>query len=263
MKSLCALVLLMSLPLMAAVRQQPNIYVSQYDNVLPQVADGGGWSSRITLVNMDSVAASFTVSFFHEDGTPWNIALKDQSGAQAVWTFALPVGGSLFLETPGTDTQTNVGWALLTSNNWVSGVGAFKGTWLATNDMEAVVPFASQYDGIPTIGLNFYIPFDNRAGYVTSLALVNSSSTAPCALTIQFLNPDGSILYTDNTITLDPLHHMSFETTNQYPQTAGKNGAIVFTVTSGNGASALGLLFNDNRHSFTSIHSLSILPAQF
>jgi hypothetical protein len=256
MRKLCALMLLGSLSLLAGGLAPNRVAVTEYDNVLPHIADGDGWYSRITLVNMDTVAATVDVMFFNEDGTPWTIGLKGQDGTYSDWQFTIPVGGSVFLETLGTDSTTNKGWAYMSTSNWVSGNGAFVANWLPTNDAEAVVPFTSEVD------TRFFIPFDNRPGFVTSLAIVNPDTTTTANIIAQFRNPDGSVFYAD-TISLAPMQHLAFSTVERYGSVVqGKYGAIQFTVgpTGSGRASALGLLFNNNRNSFTSVHSISVDP---
>jgi hypothetical protein len=245
------------MPLLADGGLKNKVAITEWDNVLPQIADGAGWSTRIMLVNMGTAAAPFTLYFYKDDGTAWNITLKGSAtGPSSSWSGTIPVGGSLFLETPGTDSQINQGWAYLSTQYWVSGMAVFRAAWLPTNDAEAVVPFASEVD------VDFFIPFDNRNGYVTSVALVNSWSTASANVLVQFRNPDGTVIRTD-TITLAPRQHMAFETTNKYPETLGKNGVIEFKEPSGQVApSGLGLLFSP-RNTFTSIHSVSIDPYLF
>jgi hypothetical protein len=254
MKKLCAMVLLAGMPLLAGEGPRNQVAVTEWDNVLPQIADGNGWSTRIMLVNMGTVVASFTLYFYNEDGTAWNISLKGSAtGPSATWSGTIPVGGSLFLETPGTGSAVTQGWAYLSTRDWISGMAVFKAAWLPTNDAEAVVPFASEVD------VDFFIPFDNRNGYVTSIALVNSWSTATANVQVQFRNPDGSVIRSD-TIQLAPKQHMAFETTTKYPETQGKNGVIEFLEPSGQvAASGMGLLFSP-RNTFTSMHSISIDP---
>ncbi len=40
-------------------------------SVIPHVVDGDGWKTIFTVVNLDSSAASFTLRFYADDGTPW------------------------------------------------------------------------------------------------------------------------------------------------------------------------------------------------
>lgn len=260
MKRLLAIALLASMHLPAVERPRNNGYVTQYDNVLPQVADGGGWTTRITLVNMGSSAATLNLWFYADpDGSPWNVGLKDQTGAQSMWTFTIPVGGALFLETLGTATQTSQGWVYLETEFWVSGMATFRATWMPTNDAEAVVQFASEVDN------HYFIPFDNRAGYVTSMAIVNPYLDRSANVILQFRDPNANIIRTD-TLVLLPLEHRAFSTVVQYPETAGKNGVIEFHVNGIGGqyvgASAMALLFSP-RGTFSTIPTVAILPAEF
>ena len=124
----------------------------------------------------------------------------------------------------------------------------FKFGGLATHDAEAVVPIASEFAD------RYCIPFDNRAGYVTSLALVNPDPYTTETVTLAFLDPTGTRFHLDQ-FPLEPLQHMAFETTVRYPQTAGKNG-VIQVIASTWGVPALGLLFNP-RYSFTSVHTLA------
>ena len=246
MKFGLVLLLLTSISAIAADGQKNGVSVLTTDCVLAQVADGGGWGTRITLVNMDTVVASYRLWFRDDTGKSWPVSLN---GGQAsnVWAGTIPVGGSVFLETPDTAHDTSQGWAYLETGQRVSGMGVFKAD-LGSHDAQAVVPLSNLLDS------DFYMPFDNRVGYVTSIALVNGDASQNAGVTLTFRNPDGTTLLVDR-ITLNPLQHMAFATAQKYPSVDTKNGVIEFTV-NGHGASALGLLFT-NHQSFTSVHALS------
>ena len=131
MKRLCAVMLLVGMPGMGSDQSVNKVAVTEFDNVLPQVADGAGWSTRIMLVNMGIVAAPFTLFFYNDDGTAWNISLKGSAtGPSPTWSGTIPVGGSLFLETAGTGSAVSQGWAYLSTQYWVSGMAVFKAAWL-------------------------------------------------------------------------------------------------------------------------------------
>jgi len=131
-------------------------------------------------------------------------------------------------------------------------MAVFKAAWLPTNDAEAVVPFAGEADAF------FFIPFDNRNGYVTSIALVNPYPKVTASVVVQIRNPDGTVIK-DDTIQLLPGQHIAFETSNRYPESAGRNGVVEFYVdpSTNVAVAGLGLLFSP-RNTFTSIHSVSI-----
>jgi hypothetical protein len=262
MRQFYALVLLACMPLLGEEARTNKVYQTQWDNVLPQVADGGGWSTRIWLVNMGDTEAKFNLWFYKDDGGAWNITLQGNEQASNVWRGSIPVGGARFLETARTDpATTSQGWAYLETSDWISGAALFKADWMdpqAGRQMyaEGVVPLTPEND------IDFFIPFDNRSGYVTSVAIANSYLTETASMSVQFRNPDGTVIRTD-TFQLGPLQHMAFSTTERYPETLGKNGVIEFTETGGKAAaSALGLLFSP-RGTFTSVHAVSIDPHYF
>jgi hypothetical protein len=255
MRRFCAVLLLGGMPLLAEEARTNKVYQTEWDNVLPQVADGGGWSTRIWLVNMGDEEAKFNLWFYKDDGSAWNIALKDNPQASNVWRGSIPIGGSVFLDTARTDPQTTQGWAYMETVNWISGTASFVADWTGMY-AEGVVPFAPEND------IDLFIPFDNRNGYVTSVAVANPYLTETATLTVQFRNPDGTVIR-DDSFQLGPLIHMAFSTTERYPETLGKNGVIEIVETGGTAAvSALGLLFSP-RGTVTSIHSVSIDPHYF
>ena len=257
MRKICAVLLLGCIHLFGAGDRTNKVYQTEWDNVLPQVADGGGFLTRIWLVNMGSTEGTCNLWFYRDDGSDWNIRLKDQPTASNVWQVTIPVGGSLFLETARLDPQTTQGWAYMETSDWISGMATYIADWTGMY-AEAVVPFAPDND------IDFFIPFDNRNGYVTSVALANpwlaeATVDRTAMLTIQFRDPDGNVIKTDS-FQLDPLKHIAFGTTDRYPETQGKNGVMEVVETGGTGfVSGLGLLFSP-RSTITSIHTVSIDP---
>jgi hypothetical protein len=261
--------MLTALPLLGAegrpnaLRQPNKVQINEYDNVLPQVAEGGGWSTRFMFVNMDATAGQFTLHFIKEDGTPWPIELKDIGQVTCTTqtcsvTRAVPIGGSVFLETAGTAATTSQGWAYLDSAPyWFTGMAIFKSNWIDPQSQrpvfaEGVVPLTSEVDA------NFFLPFDNRNGYVTSVALVNPYVSGTASLQVRVRDTNGTVIKQDNGIQLTAGQHIAFRTIDIWPETVGKNGAIEFLVPGGEVAvSGLGLLFAPNGI-FTSTPVVSI-----
>ncbi|MEN6533289.1 MAG: hypothetical protein ABFD89_06475 [Bryobacteraceae bacterium] len=219
------------------------------DSVLPHIADGNGWKTLITLVNMDSEAVEYALTF-HSSGSSalWSLDLAGVGKVNTV-SGTIPIGGSVFFETTNPPGATATGWAQLENNyNNIGGMAVFRFSPGDLQDTEAVVPFASKYDD------DFYIPFDNRNGFVTSIAAVNPSTYSAATVFVEFRDASGARILLD-TITLQPLEHLAFSTVEKFPETDGKNGVIEFT-TSAYGISALGIRFNP-KFSFTSVHALS------
>lgn len=241
------LAMILSLPLSASDRQK-GIYVSSSDSILPHIADGNGWKTLITLVNTRSVDVQYTLAFHSSPaGQPWKLNIAGL-GAVSTISGTIPIGGSVFLETTNPPGATSVGWAELEDNyDRVAGMAVFRFSPEGLQDTEAVVPFANKYDD------DFCIPFDNRAGFVTSIAIVNPSAHDVAEVFVEFRDLKGQRILQE-TITLQPLEHLPFSTIQRFSATADKNGVIEFT--SVRGVSALGIRFNP-RFSFTSVHALS------
>ncbi len=255
MRRFCSLALLACLPLVGEEARTNKVYQTQWDNVLPQVADGGGWSTRIWLVNMGDTEAKFNLWFYKDDGSAWNITLKDNPQASNVWRASLPKGGSLFLETVKTDPQTTTqGWAYLETSSWISGTASFTADWQGIY-AEGVVPFAPEND------IDLFLPFDQRNSHTLALAIANAYLDQTATVSLQIRNPDGSVLRADS-FQLGPLQHKAFSLKDSYPETDDKNGVIEIVETGGKAAvSVLGLLFSSR--TITSIHSVSIDPHYF
>ncbi|HSB14875.1 MAG TPA: hypothetical protein VLE22_10485 [Bryobacteraceae bacterium] len=247
MKLAAMLAMLLLLPLSATDRRK-GIYVGFSDSVLPHIADGNGWKTLITLANMDSKIVQYTLTFRSSPtGQPWQLNI---AGFGAITTISgtIPIGGSAFFETTNPPGPTSVGWAQLETYDRIGGMAVFRFSPGGLQDTEAVVPFASEYDD------DFLIPFDNRSGFVTSMAIVNPSSYTAVSVFVEFRDVTGQRILLD-TITLQPREHRAFSTAERFPASIEKNGVIAFS-TADLGVSALGIRFNP-RFSFTSVHALS------
>ncbi|MBS1833782.1 MAG: hypothetical protein JST65_13775, partial [Acidobacteria bacterium] len=104
--------------------------------ILAQIADGGGWRTTITLVNLDTVPASYTLRFYSNDGT-LALPFEGETGRLESLSGTIPVGGSRTIVTTGTTTTLSQGWAELTSTQNVSGLGIFRQRVTGRPDQEA------------------------------------------------------------------------------------------------------------------------------
>src|SRR6185295_17623781 len=160
----------------------------------------------------------------------------------------IPVGGSRTIVTLGTGTLTDQGWADLTSPRLISGLGIFRQRNAGRADQEAAV-------SATTPATRFVIPYDNTQGFVSSMAIVNTSSAGSRATTVTPRDEAGVAL-PGNTINLPPLGHDAFEMSQRFPSMAGRRGAAEF-VSGTPDFSALGLRFS-SRGAFTSLPALTI-----
>jgi hypothetical protein len=198
---------------------------------------------------MDSKTVQYTLGFHSSPaGQPWKLNIAGLGEVSTI-SGTIPIGGSAFFETTNPPGPTSVGWAQLDGNyDDIGGMAVFRFSPGGLQDTEAVVPFASEFDD------DFLVPFDNRNGFVTSMAIVNPSSYSVASVFVEFRDVTGQRILLD-TITLQPLEHLPFSTAVRFPASNGRNGVIAFT-TSSLGVSALGIRFNP-RFSFTSVHALS------
>lgn len=114
-------------------------------------------------------------------------------------------------------------------------------------DFEATVPAAAgvDYEGS--------LPFDNTAGYMTSVAIVNPSQYSESSVPVRILDENGNELRRE-TITLAAGRKLAFTTAERWPETAGKRGIVRFEGTLCSWA-VLGLRFNPGG-AFTTVNLL-------
>lgn len=134
-----------------------------------QMADGGGYLTRIVLANPGTTDINITLEPFQSDGTPLTITLNGATGSSFTWN--IKARGALFLKTSGTEAQVSVGWIR------VKGTGAFGGS--------LVYGYISGGKAISEAGLDpstpvtqFCYTVDMRHNYYSGLAVANPSSTS-------------------------------------------------------------------------------------
>jgi len=202
---------------------------------MAHVASGGGWGTTFTLVNVDTVQAQATLSFFDDSGHPLNLPLTfPQTGTNQTATSVtktLAPGASLVIEAQGPAAQTVVsGSAQLSTAGKVGGFAIFR---YAPTGQEAVVP-------LETRAANAYVlAFDNTNGLATGLALANLSAQAVSVPVV--LRDDQGASLGSPSINLPANGHTSFLLAPIYAATAGKRGTIEFDTPAGGKIAALGL----------------------
>jgi hypothetical protein len=206
---------------------------------LAQVMDGGGTSTIITIVNLDSVIASYTLFFYDDNGHP--LTLSTTAGAPAVsLSGSLPVGGSTIFQTNGGGSAVIQGYAVLATQNQV-GASAVFGMTLGGVFVQASCPLDTGLDYL------IAIPFDQTTGATaarTGLAIANSfgdqtyqingGSTVTVAVTFYDQNGTATPL---TSVVLPFGQHTSFMFDEKYPQTVGKKGILMFQGTDALGSS--------------------------
>lgn len=198
--------------------------------VIPQVADGGGWSTTIVLSNKTATAQNVTLNFYRG---------IEANGTTAAWTPAflenvslpnitLAAGSSVFLHTPGTGPLSQ-GWGELNAAAGVSGYAIF-----TSLGQDATAPAVSPASRI-------LVPFDNTSDLVTALAVANPNASA-AAIQVNIKTSDGATS-TGALPQMPAKGHWAFVLPDLFQETKGKRGLAEFYVASGS-FSIIALRFN-------------------
>lgn len=193
--------------------------------VIPQVADGGGWSTTIVLSN--KTTASQTVTLRFNRGTsngatePWTPPFLENVSLP---TFNLAAGSSLFLHTPGTAATVSQGWGELDAASGVVGYAIFTAKTGPGPAQDATAPAVSAASRI-------LVPFDNTSGLVTALAVVNPTTGAE-TIQVNIRTSDGATS-ASALPQLPAKGQRTFLMPDQFPATSGKRGLAEFYIASG------------------------------
>ena len=213
---------------------------------IPQVADGASWKTTIVLVNNDSTPAPFTISFNGADGTPLSLPLESL-GQVTTYSDTIAVGGSRTINSQGQANDLSQGWAEVVAGKSISGTTIFRQHLSDTADSEGAVPIQTGS------GKHFLLAFDNTAGFVTSMAILNPDSSQGANVTVAFRDEHGQPI-TTKTLGLNAGNRQAIVLPSQFPEVANQRGVAEFTSSSVEG-SAFGLRFNP-LGAFTSIQPI-------
>jgi len=203
--------------------------------IIPQIADGGGWQTTLVITNTSPSPATANLTFFQETAGSntqnWNLVFLETSSPQSV---SLPAAGTVFLHTAGTAGTTSVGWAQLAANSSVNAYAIFTQRVPGRQDQDGTAQAAASSSRV-------LIPYDNTNGFVTSVALANTTSSSQ-SLTVG-IQPSTGASSQPVAITLPGQGHTSFTIPQQFPTTAGHSGLLELTGPTIS-LSALALRFN-------------------
>jgi hypothetical protein len=209
----------------------PSGQIPQVTLNIPQIADGGVWSTTLVLTNTTSSVASVSITFYQETGktdnstTPWTPAFVEGTNTQNI---SLAGGATMFLHTPGTATNVTQGWGQAVVSDGVQIYALFSTKATGQGTAPATVS-----------GTDILIPFDNTFGNVTAIALANPT---PNAETITMVSQIGTGTVSQSSIPLAAYGHAAFLLPSMLAGTVGAHGLVEFT--NGGGFSAIGLQSN-------------------
>ena len=187
---------------------------------IAHIADGADWKTTITVVNLLSVRQTVTLSFWDDNGQKWALPIAGGVSVEQKF-FDLQPNASGFLETSDLAAGVSTGWATVQGSvGGASGVGAsaiFRSHGAGHQDSEAV----SAMSVATTNGV--IIPFDNRNGFITGIAIANAGTSSNIPVTIR--DDVGVFILTEN-IPVNPGGHIAFPLTDRYPQLRGRAGTV-------------------------------------
>jgi hypothetical protein len=191
--------------------------------IIPQVADGAGWSTTIVLSNNTSttqtVALSFNMDTTNGATTPWTLQFLENVSQSSI---NLAAGSTLFLHTFGTSTTLTQGWGQVDAATGVTAYAIFTQRVPGKPAQDGTAPAVSASSRI-------LVPFDNTSGLVSAFAVANPNNTAE---TIQ-ANVQTSDGTTSGTLATLPAKGQMTFLPNVIPGTAGQSGLAEFYVASG------------------------------
>ncbi len=213
--------------------------------IISHIADGGSWKTTIILVNTDTVAATFTVNLWQDNGNPFAVQLVGSS-AQSSISGVIPVGGTYTIETADVASQTTTGWAEVLSNQSIGGTAIFRETG---SGQEAAVPLLTKG------GMKLMLPFDSGSGFALGVALANPSVTQDATITYTLRDQNGNAIPNNppQSISLPRHQHTSLVLPVNLNGAAELKGVVEFD--SPNGAVFV-LGIRSNNGAFTSVRAL-------
>jgi len=214
-----------------------------------QVADGDGWRTTITIVNLDPTIAPYTLTFYADNGSL--LSLTTSLGTSATFSGSIPPNGSVTIATAGLQTALSQGWAALGTSARIGGTVYFQRVALGQPNYEASEPIDTELQN------HFRLPFDHTNGNVTGFAVLNPFSYTSINVFVTFRDQNGNQVLLDS-FSLSPFQHAAFTLTQRYPQTIGLRGTVDVS-TSALWLNVIGLHFGPSGV-FSTIIPLSSFP---
>jgi hypothetical protein len=150
----------------------------------PQLADGGGFTTSMILLNTSAAAEAGTIAVFDDGGNALSVRPAN-STAGTSFPYSIPASGFFVFQTDGSPSATNVGSIRVTPSSGSSPIGAgiFSYSPSGTLVTESGIPSA-----MPTTLARLYV--DKSNSHDTGLAVTNPSGS-PIAITATAFQNDG------------------------------------------------------------------------
>jgi len=196
---------------------------SATNQVLSHIADGGGWTTQYTFVNLDEAnPAQISLNFLKQDGSPQALPIVGETATRTSVVRAIGAGGSVTIQTNGDPRgNTAIGWAELVTTGTVTGLATFRSA--GSPDQFAAV-------GLTSSARRLVMPFDNL-GAATGMALINTNKTAPAQIQVSIRDERGVSILND-VLVIPSNGHVSFDLPGKWPATAQRRGVLDFKAAS-------------------------------
>jgi enterochelin esterase-like enzyme len=161
---------------------QPLAYTPIY---FPQLADGGGWTTSLILLNTSGVSEKGTLEFFDDSGRPLIISPVGGTAASSL-RYTIPTLGTFRLRTDGSFADPKAGWVRLTPDSGSPtpiGSGVFSYNPGNVQTAESGIPSV-----LATTHARVFVDFTEN--YNTGLAIANINAVG-ANITVQAIQTDG------------------------------------------------------------------------
>jgi hypothetical protein len=195
--------------------------VRRTDRVLPLIQDGEGWSTEITIVNLEAVAENFELLFRSNKLQPWEVAVTgtDIQADGAYVRGKLAPGGSVVVRTAGKSAGVRRGYAMVYNPNGAR-LGAKAVVRLADPVGSLTLPLSPERED------RLILQFNNVSGAETSLLWVSETPYALVDISIRGM--DGKEIKRDQFqfSAVDMTSQEIFVLADRYPETKNLRGTI-------------------------------------
>jgi hypothetical protein len=226
------------------------------EQALPQIADGGSdgvWQTAVTVLNLSGGYAPFSASFFGPDGAPLSLPIEGGNTPVSRIEGTIPGMGVHTITTRGLQGPLLQGWVKVSSS-------------LQSAELASIAVFRQRTNGVTSNeaavmgnenGRTLVLPFDNTAGSITSLAVVNTVQSSGLRVNLTARDEDGRVIAT-SAANLTPAGQTAFRLIDRLPITAGRRGVLELE-SSATEISCMALQFNPSG-TFTSVPAIARPP---
>jgi hypothetical protein len=198
----------------------------------PQIANGDGLQTTLTISNPGDNATTGTLRFFTPGGAAWSLSVN--STVDSEFPITLPAHGSARFATSGTGSIAT-GWASVESVEVLSGVATFD--------------IRSQDTLMQTLGVlgapvatRFMVPADYNSRANVGVALINISGSMTLTVNLSLVDEDGNVIQTSTDLDYQniPAHGYITKYVDQaFPNIPATFKGNMIGEVSGNGAMAV------------------------